>query len=835
MPKRRKLHVPLGQSRASGDAITVLGRVFCLQFSLLISWKRLLRTVLLLLALSCDRKMEDTFQDNLTTRSLLKGILATEPVRPAVKHQSKQNASEYGRLSTSAYLDRTSSSPSMNLRSKMKDRLRRSLGKSAYEASAVKRKVNIKSGITRNSGKEATPLILEDLDKITPRTLLKRIIQNEDEVSIVVSKKAKTAVDDEDDVRETFSNIRLSSVGNVDLSLPDVQEKEHITIFRNFQKKRRIDISDFERQVDERLPKNRDNTLEDKIEASSSSGSSYTMPRLLEDDLDVSSIPQSIYRRGLLRRPNRMHLVSLDDFEKGVEDRYRILKGSQECFIESIAEDKADASSNEVAQMDTALYAQPLLKEITTPNSEQTHKGKNKNGVSMNDEREGAWDVFARIESEQTVDVFESVLNEETEDAIMNDKKEEAEDVIASDEKVEAEDNIVSDGSEETEDIIESDEREEAGITNDEREEAESIIESDEILEVEDIIASDESKEAEDIIESNERVGAEDTIESDESEEPEDLIESYEKEEAEDIESDESEEAEEIIKSNERVEAEDTIESDESEEAEDLIESYESEEAEDIESDEREEAVTDTVSVNVQPKRADKSRQKSDASMKYTKDIGSSGGVGEEIHPDFMDIESSAQYEQNQSNAIWTGKLTGLNTSPEMQNSRRNEDDSTFKNKKKVNKQPIFTGPADTPTYIKNARFTVTNKPAAAKKVQRKKTVTAKKEGTAIPASVVKQIFGHHAQTRVNKDTLAEVEKCLERYLDQMSDDLTAYCAHAGRKTVTCSDVELLMKRQRLVTDKTSLNVLIEKHLPLDCRKLLIPCAMSGNKVFPKI
>ena len=39
--------------------------------------------------------------------------------------------------------------------------------------------------------------------------------------------------------------------------------------------------------------------------------------------------------------------------------------------------------------------------------------------------------------------------------------------------------------------------------------------------------------------------------------------------------------------------------------------------------------------------------------------------------------------------------------------------------------------------------------------------------------------------------------------------------------------------RQGLVTDQVSLHVLVERHLPLEYRQQLIPCAFSGNTVFP--
>lgn len=107
----------------------------------------------------------------------------------------------------------------------------------------------------------------------------------------------------------------------------------------------------------------------------------------------------------------------------------------------------------------------------------------------------------------------------------------------------------------------------------------------------------------------------------------------------------------------------------------------------------------------------------------------------------------------------------------------------------------------------------------------------------------------------------------LQRYFDRLAEDLEVYSAHAKRKTIEVEDVELLMRRcvrcrrldeecrfiscfwkirssvfvfsplsrQGFVTDSTPLNVLIEKFLPLEYRKLLIPVATSGNKVVPDL
>ncbi|NXB98814.1 CENPT protein, partial [Orthonyx spaldingii] len=102
-----------------------------------------------------------------------------------------------------------------------------------------------------------------------------------------------------------------------------------------------------------------------------------------------------------------------------------------------------------------------------------------------------------------------------------------------------------------------------------------------------------------------------------------------------------------------------------------------------------------------------------------------------------------------------------------------------------------------------------------------------------IPRSLIKEIFSHFVKMPVTRDAFKIVEKCSERYFKQLSDDLEAYSHHAGRRTVEMADLEVLMRRQGLVTDKMPLNVLIERYLPLEYRKLLIPVAMSGNKVIP--
>ncbi|NWI27794.1 CENPT protein, partial [Sula dactylatra] len=108
-----------------------------------------------------------------------------------------------------------------------------------------------------------------------------------------------------------------------------------------------------------------------------------------------------------------------------------------------------------------------------------------------------------------------------------------------------------------------------------------------------------------------------------------------------------------------------------------------------------------------------------------------------------------------------------------------------------------------------------------------------KKREPEVASSLIKKIFSHYVKMPVARDAFKIVEKCSEKYFKQLSNDLEAYSKHAGRQTVEIADLEVLMRRQGLVTDKMPLHVLIERYLPLEYRKLLIPIAVSGNKVIP--
>ncbi|KAJ8417907.1 hypothetical protein AAFF_G00227500 [Aldrovandia affinis] len=124
--------------------------------------------------------------------------------------------------------------------------------------------------------------------------------------------------------------------------------------------------------------------------------------------------------------------------------------------------------------------------------------------------------------------------------------------------------------------------------------------------------------------------------------------------------------------------------------------------------------------------------------------------------------------------------------------------------------------------------------PAAKPKHQRKPQAAPSQEKPGLPKSFIMSTFKHFAKTKVSPVVYPVLKDIMDKYFNRLADDLEAYATHAKRKTIEVQDVELLMRRQGFVTDSMPVNVLIEKYLPHEYRKLLIPMATSGNKVVPK-
>lgn len=145
--------------------------------------------------------------------------------------------------------------------------------------------------------------------------------------------------------------------------------------------------------------------------------------------------------------------------------------------------------------------------------------------------------------------------------------------------------------------------------------------------------------------------------------------------------------------------------------------------------------------------------------------------------------------------------------------------------------RPHVPTPSDTPVPEPPVTQPVKEKPTNRSKATRKPRV--KVESLTLPAMTIRQTFNHFCKMRVDKDMLSELVKITDEYFDRVAQDLEAFAHHAGRKTIDERDAELLLKRQKIITNTTSLTNLVEKYLPMELRQEIIPMARSGNKIFP--
>ena len=74
-----------------------------------------------------------------------------------------------------------------------------------------------------------------------------------------------------------------------------------------------------------------------------------------------------------------------------------------------------------------------------------------------------------------------------------------------------------------------------------------------------------------------------------------------------------------------------------------------------------------------------------------------------------------------------------------------------------------------------------------------------------------------------------------EVYLKHASDDLVVFARHAGRKTIEVQDVTLLLGRQRHISDSQGFEYLVNTYLPLEYVEELLPCAVAGKRIVPRM
>ncbi|XP_019344518.1 centromere protein T isoform X4 [Alligator mississippiensis] len=593
-----------------------------------------------------------------------------------------------------------------------------------------------------SDSRKQKPTMAPDLETATPRLLLRKIFQTQPEVSPVVPK-----ITEPWEPRESGSETHSERLSNTSMKiqLPDlVSEDTAIITFHTSRNKRKLSISEFERAVDKRSSQNLAKSMSDDKSSTRSLQASFSTP----------VPPNTIEKRGLLRRPKNRKTVNVDSFEGGVEQNLLQIKDAENYLVDSQAVSMIGTTvmmnDTKIALNNTELFVQPQLSE------------KSQGRLSALEPQ-----LLARNVLERGSRAFNTAEPESQKEHLASNVDPE-EEMVPEDHEDSALDHADRSGPASV-----------GKAGSPPRDHQDYAQQSSYAEQVSGLVSG--ITELQSNMEYSEKLG-------------------------------------------EKLRKQTTSHINEKRQARTPVTPVEEEVM--IEDAENQNSGKDVVEFPENAGARRLSRQSSAAFTRYSEPTRKKS-----IEPveQTVDMDDGAVVED-------TSELEEHKTEEE----ELSEDGA--KSEELSMEMPAFVhAMADqvslslsTPRSLKMAVPKLSPKPPPAKQAPKKnRTEQRRKREPALPSSLVKKIFRHYVKMPVARDVFKVVEKCSEQYFKQLSNDLEAYTKHAGRKTVERADLELLMRRQGLVTDEMPLNVLIERHLPLEYRKLLIPVATSGNKVIP--
>ncbi|XP_038224025.1 centromere protein T isoform X3 [Dermochelys coriacea] len=673
------------------------------------------------------------------------------------------------RSATGVGADAGAASPSMALRHKMKARVQQSVGRK-HLSDPRRQSISDKTSLPKKR-----PTILPDLDNDTPRVVLRRIIQTQPQVSPLVPKMSETK-EPEEPGSEPPSE-RISS--GLEMHLPDfVPEGTVMTALHMSRKKKKFSISEFERRADERLPR--------KLAQPALDNSSLT--RSLQISLATPVPPESVEKRGLIRRPKNRKTVNVEAFEGGVEQNLLQIKGTQNYLAESQATSMIGmtmgTSDTEIILSNTELFAQPQLGEQSQ--------------VRFSEQKflKGKIPVQGRKAS-----------NAATEEGMLSDV--DAEDRMT--ERLQKKD--LARDPEHTDQMATESQGWAVSLSSEQREHTPGSSYAEQLPGADGLVVEYHRSQRElswDLL-SSDRPSSSPPAASRSLSRRSDTLSALQP-----VKSSRPSVRETVAHIIEKLDG-----ADESEEMAGVEQEMEDDGAEQAG------AASAVVESPRSARTRSLSRHSTAMSAQYPEQHGRKlmkeavgreaelaggaviGEVGDSEEEEMTEDEAETEDPESEELSMKT---------------------PAFVRAKAYRPSPLLS----TPRTLKTAASMFPPKPPLAQQAAKRTAMAPRrKREPALPSSLVKKIFSHYVKVPVARDAFKVVEKCVEVYFRQLSNDLEAYTMHARRKTVEEADLELLMRRQGLVTDKMPLHVLIEHHLPLEYRKLLIPVAMSGNKVIP--
>uniref|UniRef100_A0A8C9MTJ1 Centromere protein T n=1 Tax=Serinus canaria TaxID=9135 RepID=A0A8C9MTJ1_SERCA len=675
-------------------------------------------------------------------------------------------------------------------------------GHNARAAAQTGLSLEKKSKFVRSTLAKQSLGVFPDLRNGTPRLMLKRFMQNQPQVSPLAPQMSN-----QEDTEEAHSEVpskRVSSMG--ELQLPDVApEDTSITVFRMKKKRRKLSVSEFERAAERRLPQYQ----------AQSALESTVMTRSLHMSVGSLLAPDTVEKRGLLRRPKTRKAVDMQAFEGRVEQNMLKSKGQNDLLDSQSASGIRTSMLTSDADMmmnSTELFVQPQLDEESQnklsalePQLSDSKTSAQRSPISDADQEEAKLEGLV-----SSVNTNPGRTQRYSKSSSLDDEH--------VDRMTHVSPEIPAKQGEEKQDHSQQSNRM-AQI---------SLIEEEVVCSVYSWNSSLPSKS------SSTNLGSPVTL---------NVSHAYLRQVVSHI----IEDLEINHTDDEMINTEDGVEQ------EKIFQEAAEHGASAGYSEHLEKKLAEKAELQITAGRASRGQTEMAPSAAEEVEEGNAGahgspraereitsGIGAESlgrhsfeKPEMTPLnEFGEQGDELQDQAI----MVNLDSSVE----EPAEDEAEQPASQEVSmKTPAFVR-APAHNLLLSAKLATPRSPlqrlqpkTVGNKTKRLGTSQKKPREPQVPRSLIKEIFRHFAKMPVTRDAFQIVEKCSERYFKQLSNDLEAYSHHAGRKTVEAADLEVLMRRQGLVTDKMPLTVLIERYLPLEYRRLLIPVAASGNKVIP--
>ncbi|KAM7101625.1 centromere protein T isoform 1-T1 [Ciconia maguari] len=684
------------------------------------------------------------------------------------------------------------------------------------------------SGREKHSGRSTLvkqrPAVFPDLDNDTPRIMLKRIIWTQPQVSPLAPEITKH--EETEAARSELPSKRVSSM--VEMQLPDlVPEDTSITTFHMTKKRKKLSISEFERAADKRLPQNQaQSTLDSSI-----------LARSLRMSLGSLIPPDTVEKRGLRRRPKNRKAIDMEAFEGGVEQNMLKRKAQNYLVDSQTASGIRTAtltSDAEIMLSNTELFVQPQFDEQSQNklSALEPQLFNSKTSAQRSKISDAAQEEARLVVLVSSVGTNEGRTQRYSEDLILD--------------------------REHVDRMTHVSPKTPANQQEDKQDHSQQSNPLEQLSVSEEVVVGTVNRWSSSLPSrsSSKCLGSPVTLKPKRSfsmslrEVVSHIIEDL----------DVSDTEEEMANTVDEVEQEEIFR----EAAEHRANAGYCERLEKTLTKKAESQITAAQDTRVETEMAPSEEERiaegsvehqgsPEAEREIAKGVGA-GSLGRHSHA-FSSSEKSGmkplkeaveQADELEDQAI-TVELDGPEEEPA-------EDEAEDPESEEVSmKTPAFVRAAAYKALLSSPRpakpaATKLSTPCPAKSAAPKsplqllrakpvpKSSRAPRRKMCEPevaSSLIKKVFSHYVKMPVARDAFKIVEKCSERYFKQLSSDLEAYSNHAGRKTVEMADLEVLMRRQGLVTDKMPLHVLIERYLPLEYRKLLIPVAVSGNKVIP--